>query len=166
MHFNDDRLAAAEKTLTAYEGIHEDDKIIDPGEALLSADTCAANLREALADIRELKADEKHWKMLEDLWKLTLPKEERDEAEAERTLLLYWAAGIIEKLKAIETALRTAELSQCGWEAGEDIVTLNGEPIGCTISKTNRLEFDRWWPSVRAALLRAATSTDEQKGAT
>ena len=43
------------------------------------------------------------------------------------------------------------KLNQAGWEGGEDIVLLNGEPIGMTITKHNR-EFDRWLPAFKAIL--------------
>ena len=54
--------------------------------------------------------------------------------------------------QAIVGRLRTAELSQCGWEDSEDIVLLNGKPVGGTITKHSR-EFNRWWPSVKDELL-------------
>ena len=63
------------------------------------------------------------------------------------------------QLQAVVDALTAAELSQCAWEDGEDIVLLNGEPTGGTITK-HRREFDRWWPAVKRALL-AATPKQE-----
>ena len=57
-----------------------------------------------------------------------------------------------DRLKAVVERLRTATLSQCGWEDSEDIVLLNGKPIGMTITHNHR-EFDRWWPAVKAELL-------------
>ncbi len=59
----------------------------------------------------------------------------------------------IDQLNTIIDKLRNAELSQCGWEDDEDIVLLNRKPVGMTISKRNRLNFDRWWPAVKAELL-------------
>lgn len=58
-------------------------------------------------------------------------------------------------LQAIVDKLRDAELSQCGWEGDEDIVLLNGEPVGGTITR-HRCEFDRWWPTVKREILNAA----------
>lgn len=39
-------------------------------------------------------------------------------------------------------------LSQMCWEDDEDIVELNGKPIGGTITKHDR-EFDRWYPEYK-----------------
>ena len=60
-----------------------------------------------------------------------------------------------ERLSAIVDRLRNAELSQCGWEADEDIVLLNRKPVGCTIRKDHK-EFERWWPAVKRELLAEA----------
>jgi len=48
-----------------------------------------------------------------------------------------------EKFEKIADRLKNVELSQTGWEDNEDIVLLNGKPIGATISKSSK-EFDRW----------------------
>jgi len=58
----------------------------------------------------------------------------------------------IKRLQAIEKRVREAKFSQCIWEDGENIVLMNGKPIGMTITKHNR-EFDRWWESAKAELL-------------
>ena len=58
----------------------------------------------------------------------------------------------VKRLRAIEGRLRNVQLSQAGWEENEDIVLLNGDPVGMTITKTSR-EFDRWWPAVQEFLL-------------
>ena len=72
----------------------------------------------------------------------------------------------IAHLQVIVDKLRSAELSQTRWEDGEDIVLLDGRPIGGTITSHSR-EFPRWWPSVKKALLdeaaaiAKATETDD-----
>ena len=58
----------------------------------------------------------------------------------------------IERLRAIVDKLRNAKLAQERWEMSEDVVTLNGKPVGGTITK-HRREFDRWWPAVKRELL-------------
>ena len=60
----------------------------------------------------------------------------------------------IKRLRGIEDRLRNANLSQTGWEAGEDIVLLNGKPVGATITR-HRREFDRWWEAVKNEILSA-----------
>ena len=47
--------------------------------------------------------------------------------------------------------LDSVQLSQCGWEAGEDIMTFNGKPIGMTIPRN--IAIDRWWPDLKAQLV-------------
>jgi len=43
-------------------------------------------------------------------------------------------------------------LRQEPWERGEDIVTMDGEPIGGTISNRQRLDLDRFIPGVKDRL--------------
>ena len=74
-----------------------------------------------------------------------------EDAEEEATM----QAGELERLRAIVDKLRNAKLAQEGWEMSEDVVTLNGKPVGGTITK-HRREFDRWWPAVKRELLGAA----------
>ena len=78
-----------------------------------------------------------------------------------------WCLTCVGKLEAENVALRTivdrlkaAELGQTGWEDGEHIVTLNGKPVGATITRDGR-EFDRWWPAVKRALLAEAAEGSE-----
>ena len=56
------------------------------------------------------------------------------------------------KLKAVVDRLEKSELSQTGWEDGEDVVLLNGEPVGMTVTR-HKIEFDRFWNSVKAKIL-------------
>ena len=56
------------------------------------------------------------------------------------------------KLKEIVERLKKAKLSQIGWEDGEDVVLLNGEPVGMTVTR-HKIEFDRFWNSVKAKIL-------------
>lgn len=57
-----------------------------------------------------------------------------------------------EVMPKIAEAIDKIKLYQTGWEGDEDIVCFNDEPIGGTISKRNRLEFDRWLPSFKQKL--------------
>jgi hypothetical protein len=52
--------------------------------------------------------------------------------------------------------LEKIQLRQVGWEGNEDVMTFNGEPIGATFS--NRLEIDRWWPSLKRELAKFLSS--------
>jgi len=56
------------------------------------------------------------------------------------------------KLKTIVDNLKNARLTQTGWEEGEDVVLLNGEPIGATITR-HRIEFNRFWDAVKNKIL-------------
>jgi len=71
----------------------------------------------------------------------------------------------INALQAIVNRLRRAELSQTAWEADEDVVTLNGKPMGGTVTRNRSPEFGRWWPAVKRELLgeaaEAAKETDD-----
>jgi hypothetical protein len=51
------------------------------------------------------------------------------------------------KLKRIFDSI---QLSQCGWKAGEDIMTFNGTPIGMTIHRN--IAINRWWPDLKTHL--------------
>lgn len=64
-----------------------------------------------------------------------------DESVPAETLVRQKIAEVIDNIK----------LAQCGWEGNEDIVLLNDEPIGMTITK-QRKEFDRWLPEFKAKL--------------
>ena len=66
------------------------------------------------------------------------------------------------RLHEIVNRLKNAKLSQERWEDDEDIVTLNGKPVGATISHKNRLEFDRWWESVKEELLKRETEHESE----
>jgi len=37
------------------------------------------------------------------------------------------------------------KLTKACWEDREDIVCVNGKPIGMTVKGNTRFEFDRWW---------------------
>ena len=47
--------------------------------------------------------------------------------------------------------LDNVTIAQAPWECGEDIVTLDGKPIGATITRHSR-EFNRWWPEFKIEL--------------
>ena len=72
--------------------------------------------------------------------------------------------------KAMSTAINHAchvmdgiVFRQEGWEANEDIVTINRKPIGGTISRRNRQEWDRYWPAaVREIKKRFRTILEEE----
>ena len=68
----------------------------------------------------------------------------------------------IDRLKAIVDRLEAAKLSQCGFEDSADIVLLNGEPVGGTITGHMR-EFDRWWPAVKMILLTGDEAVETAK---
>ncbi len=55
-------------------------------------------------------------------------------------------------------ALDTVVLKQEAWEDNEDIMTVNGEPVGGTISRAGRGDVDRWWPSLRRKLAAVVTA--------
>jgi len=48
--------------------------------------------------------------------------------------------------------LGEAKLDHARWEDDEDIVTLDGKPIGGTISRNRGPQFGRWWPEVKREL--------------
>jgi len=68
----------------------------------------------------------------------------------------------INALQAIVNRLRRAELSQTAWEADEDVVTLNGKPMGGTVRRNRSPEFGRWWPAVKRELLGEAAEAAKE----
>jgi hypothetical protein len=72
--------------------------------------------------------------------------------EAELDALRTRCARLEKKMSVgeIRDRLNQIRLSQCAWEDREDIVTFNGNPIGCAIS--GRIEIDRWWDGLKDAL--------------
>ena len=67
---------------------------------------------------------------------------------------LYSRAAIVDKL-------RSAELGCTRWEGKEWVVTLNGKPVGGTIARP--VTADRWWGSVKAALLGSRDAAEAAK---
>ena len=62
--------------------------------------------------------------------------------------------AILAERERCAEVLESAVLTQVGWEANEDVVCLNGKPIGGTITRHPR-EFERWWPAVQRKLAAA-----------
>jgi len=66
-------------------------------------------------------------------------------------------------VNCVKEAVEAIELKQEAWEANEDIVTFNGNPIGATISRYGRSDWKRWFPEFKellsARLVRALETT-------
>ena len=45
----------------------------------------------------------------------------------------------------IRRALDAVTLTTTAWEDDEDIVLLNNEPVGGTVSRRCRVDLSRWW---------------------
>ena len=56
--------------------------------------------------------------------------------------------------------LDSLELRQTIWEADEDVMTVNGKPIGGTVSRRS-LEIDRWWPALKEEIADAVANKKE-----
>ena len=54
-----------------------------------------------------------------------------------------------ETLSRISGDLDNIRLGICPFEGDESIITVNGAPVGMTVSASCRPEFHRWWPGLK-----------------
>lgn len=45
--------------------------------------------------------------------------------------------------------LNKLRVSDAAWDDGERILTVNGEPVGCTVQNPDAI---RWWPSLKEVI--------------
>ena len=115
--------------------------------------------REAARQLEQLAATEVALASLH----MELAEKEHNRVKENKYLLEQLAAAQAEnkQLQAIVDRLRAAELGQTAWEDDEDVVTLNGKPVGGTVSRNRNPEFHRWWPAAKRELLGEAAETAE-----
>jgi hypothetical protein len=57
--------------------------------------------------------------------------------------------------------LNKIKIEQVRWEADEDIVTINGMPVGSTISHHSKIEVNNWWPGLKRIIAKQLSKEEK-----
>ena len=78
---------------------------------------------------------------------------DEDMRRCTRCVELAQAQARIAELVAVVARVQNADVRMVAWEADDDLVTVNGKPVGATLSRRFRGSIQDVWTSIRDELL-------------